>query len=280
MGGPTDEELARLVAEGRAAWPQLRIPDEQFVGYLRERVDPQLPLAEQPLRAQLGDLYLACGCASGDSDAIAAFGDRYGSELVRLFARPNRRGTDAADLVQALLEHLFVRVGNRKPRIAEYLGRGSLRTWLRVVALRLRMNAERGRAGKEAALPTPAQAMLPDAWDLELEYVKERYRHAFREAFAWAMNELEARDRGLLRLHVVHGLSATAIAGVFGVHRATAKRWLAGVREQLLERTRGRMRDAAQLDGRELDSVMELIGSRLEASVRRCLDSRVESSKA
>jgi RNA polymerase sigma-70 factor (ECF subfamily) len=276
VGAPTDEELAGLVGEARAAWPQLRIADERFVAYLRERIDPALPIDEQPLRAHLGDLYLTCGCAHGDSDAIAAFGERYGGELVRLFARPNRRGTDAADLVQALLEHLFVRVADRTPRIAEYLGRGSLRTWLRVVALRLRINVERGRSGKEAALPTPAQAMLPEAWDLELEYVKERYRLAFREAFAWAMSGLDARDRGLLRLHVVHGLSATAIAGVFGVHRATAKRWLASVREQLLERTRGRMREATRLDGRELDSVMDLIGSRLEASVRRCLDSSVE----
>ena len=52
-------------------------------------------------------------------------------------------------------------------------------------------------------------------------------RRANPEAFAKAIAGLDARERGLLRLHVVHGLSATAIAGVFGVHRATAKRWLA-----------------------------------------------------
>ncbi|HWB80343.1 MAG TPA: sigma-70 family RNA polymerase sigma factor [Nannocystaceae bacterium] len=270
------EDFAALASEASAAWPELRLPEDRFVAYLRERIDPALPLAEQPLRAHLGDLWLACGCAHGDSNAIAAFGARYGGELVRLFARPDRRGTDASDLVQGLLEHLFVRTPDRAPRISEYLGRGSLRTWLRVVALRLRINAERGRAGKEAALPTPAQAMLPDSWDFELEYVKERYRESFREAFGHAIAGLDARDRGLLRLHVVHGLSATAIAGVFGVHRATAKRWLASVREQLLERTRAQMAELARLDQRELDSVMGLIGSRLEASVRRFLDSSVE----
>jgi RNA polymerase sigma-70 factor (ECF subfamily) len=270
------EDLGALVREAQAAWPSLRQPEDRFVLYLRSRLDPALPLDEQPLRTHLPDLWLACGCAHGDSDAIAAFGARYGGELVRLFARPDRRGTDASDLVQGLLEHLFVRTPDRAPRISEYLGRGSLRTWLRVVALRLRINTERGRSGKEAALPTPVQAMLADSHDVELEYVKERYRQSFREAFGHAIAGLDARDRGLLRLHVVHGLSATAIAGVFGVHRATAKRWLAAVREQLLAQTRTQMAELARIDDRELDSVMDLIGSRLEASVRRFLDSSAE----
>jgi RNA polymerase sigma-70 factor (ECF subfamily) len=281
-----DLDLAALVDEARAAWPQLSLADELFVAYLRERLEPGVAVADQPLRPYVGDLYLACACATGASPAIGAFRARYGRDLAALFDRPQRRGVDAADLVQSLLEHLFVGDGERPPRITEYRGRGSLRTWLRVVALRRRLNAERGRAVEhEVALEDfhggpsapnafggPVEVGPSEVWNAELEYLKAHYRQAFRVAFADAVAGLDPRDRGILRLHVVHGLSATGIAGAFGVHRATAKRWLATVRGQLLEATRKRLAGALAVDAGELDSIMQLIGSRLDASVRRCLE--------
>jgi RNA polymerase sigma-70 factor (ECF subfamily) len=265
-------DLGELLAEARAAWPRLRLPDESFVAHLRERLEPNVPIADQPLRPYAADLFLACACASGDSHAIEAFRGRYARDLAAVFDRPQRRGLDVADLVQSLHEHLFVGEAGRPPRINEYRGRGSLRTWLKVVALRRRLNSERGKATKqEISLDDPADAGPSEVWDAELEYLKAHYRQAFRTAFADAVVELDPRDRGILRLHVVHGLSATGIAGAFGVHRATAKRWLAGVRSHLLEATRRRLEGALAVDAGELDSIMQLIGSRLEASVRRCL---------
>jgi RNA polymerase sigma-70 factor (ECF subfamily) len=266
------DELDALVSEGRAAWPRLRLADEIFAAHLRERLEPGIPIADQPLRPYVADLYLACACATGDSHAIEAFRARYARDLAAVFDRPQRRGLDAADLVQSLHEHLFVQQGDQPPRILEYRGRGSLRTWLKVVALRRRLNSERGKATKQEVSLEPSADVGPsEVWDAELEYLKAHYRQAFRAAFADAVVALDPRDRGILRLHVVHGLSATGIAGAFGVHRATAKRWLAGVRGQLLEATRQRLEGALAVDAGELDSIMQLIGSRLDASVRRYL---------
>jgi RNA polymerase sigma-70 factor (ECF subfamily) len=269
-------DVGELLDEARRAWPGIRIADEAFAGWLRERIDPDADADRG--RDHVGDLYLACACANGNADAIDAFRSTYARDLAALFDRPHRRGVDPSDLVQALHEHLFVGDAERPPRISEYRGRGSLRTWVRVVALRLRLNAERGRSGKEAQLGESSREALAEGWDVELEYLKAHYRQAFRVAFAEAIAELEPRDRGILRLHVVHGLSATGIATAFGVHRATAKRWLASVRARLLEATRRRLGGALEVEASELDSIMDLIGSRLEASVRRCLEPEVEAA--
>ena len=69
----------------------------------------------------------------------------------------------------------------------------------------------------------------------------------------------------------MHGVSSTDIAGLFGVHRATAKRWLADAREALLVGTK---RELAARVGRgveELDSILRLIESRLDLSLRLVL---------
>ncbi|MCA9656484.1 MAG: hypothetical protein H6712_33415 [Myxococcales bacterium] len=94
---------------------------------------------------------------------------------------------------------------------------------------------------------------------MELSYLRANDREAFARAFETATESLQTRERNLLRLNVVHGVSGTAIATMYGVHRATAKRWLAAARQTLLERTREELQRALGLDSEELRSVMGLI---------------------
>jgi RNA polymerase sigma-70 factor (ECF subfamily) len=140
-----------------------------------------------------------------------------------------------------------------------------------VVATRLRVDMQRRRSDRHDSLGARDE-LLDDDDDPELEYFKRHYREAFRTAFAAALAGLDARERTLLRLHVVHGRSATGIADVYRVHRATAKRWLADIRARLLRDTCARLQQALAVDAAELESIMRLIGSRLEASVRAHLD--------
>ena len=55
------------------------------------------------------------------------------------------------------------------------------------------------------------------------------------------------------------------------MHRATAKRWIARVRKTVHDTTRAKLRAALHIDSDELDSIMGLIESRLEASIHRVL---------
>jgi RNA polymerase sigma-70 factor (ECF subfamily) len=270
MAVDSSTALAAAVAQARAAWPGVDLPDEAFAAYLGERVDVGDP--DALARVHVADLYLACGCACQDERAIAAFMAAFGRDLRAIFADPQVAGVDAEDLGQRVAAHLLAREGDAPPRIAEYAGRGTLRSWLRVVAVRTRLNAERRPGQQHDPLPSAAAARLVDSPDPELDWLKARYREAFRAALAGALAALEPRERNLLRLQVVHGLSATAIAGLHRVHRATAKRWLARVRTRVLETTRDALKHSLRIHTEELDSIMGMIGSRLDASVRHWLD--------
>jgi len=219
----------------------------------------------------VGDLLLACACVHGDSSALAAFHATLSGDLAAVFARSPARGSDVSDLRQLLDVHLFIADGARIPRITEYRGVGSLRTWVRVVATRLVLNAGRRKNLHDDELTSQVERGFGDHADLELEWLKDHYRAAFRDALTTALGMLPAADRALLRLCVVHGLSATGIAAVYRVHRATAKRWIARVRKLVHDTTRAQLLAALRIDTPELDSIMGLIDSRLEASVRRAL---------
>jgi RNA polymerase sigma-70 factor (ECF subfamily) len=191
--------------------------------------------------------------------------------LTNVLRWAHTRGSDPQDLRQQLDIRLFVAEGGAAPRIAEYRGVGSLRTWLRVVATRLLLNTGRRKTDRPEALTSRMEEALGDAQDVELEWLKERYRTAFRASLARALSDLPPSDRTLLRLCVVNGLSATGVAELYRVHRATAKRWLARIRGDVLAATREHLRATLHIESEELDSILGMIGSRLEASVRRCL---------
>jgi RNA polymerase sigma-70 factor (ECF subfamily) len=269
-----DARLRQAIDAARAAWPGVELPAEAFVEYLADRIDPEADAAAALARLCLPDLWLACACARGQPGSIAAFEQAFAAELRRAFTGGKARGLDADDLRQHLRERLFVERDGRCARIASYTGEGPLRAWVRVAATRLRIDSERRRWDLQTDLPSErgagALAAAADD-DVELAYLKANVREAFARAFEAATAELSPRERNLLRLHVVHDVSGTALATMYGVHRATAKRWLASAREALMQRTREHLQAALGVDTMELRSAMDLARSRLELSLARVL---------
>lgn len=277
-GGRSAPELAGWIAglltRGRAAWPELAVSDEAFVDHLAGL--PGAGEADGP-GAQLhaDDLMLACACRLGDVRAIQAFVHRHGATLRAVFNDPRASGVDAVDLQQQFLQRMFVGVADRRPKIWDYAGRGSLASWVKIAAIRLRIDSERRLSDKVDPLTTREQDDLPldgIADDPELKLLKHEYRAAFRVVFTAALAELTPHERNLLRQSIVHGLSATQIARLHGIHRSTAKRWLADIRDGLLARTRAGLMADLGIDRAEFHSIMKLIQSRLDVSLCRHLD--------
>lgn len=256
----------------RRAWPGVALADEGFIEALHARAaaDPDPIAALAPLCTD--DLYLACASARGDTAALAAFQRSYGGELTHAFARLATGGSDPEDLRQLLLTRLFVAADGRPPKIVEYSGRGSLRAWLKVVALRLRIDHERRKRDRRDGFTSDERLVdVSIGDDPELAHLKHHYRAEFREAFAAALALLTPEQRALLRLQAVEGLSATDIARIYNVHRATGKRWLADVRAHLVAETSRLL--AARLGDRgiALASIVRLIRSDLDVSLCRQL---------
>jgi len=175
-------------------------------------------------------------------------------------------------LLQSRRRGLFVGDETRAPRMADYGGRGDLRGWLRVTAVRAALKVLR-KDKREVPLEEGAllEAEATSA-DPEMAYVKELYRAQFRAAFQAALDSLEDREKALLKQHVVDGLSVDRLGDLHQVHRATAARWVAAAKEKLLERTREHFKQSVKMDDSECESVLRLVRSQLDGTIRRRLE--------
>jgi RNA polymerase sigma-70 factor (ECF subfamily) len=260
--------LALAAAEARGRWPGVALADDAFAQYVADRLDPERAAAASLAEMELADLWLACACSTGDAPAIAAFERTFAAELDHAFARLKTRATDSDDLRQRLLARLFLGDGVQPPRIVGYSGFGKLRAWVRVAATRLRIDTERVLSDRHDVEPPAMQGgppPVPD--DPELAYLRAHYEAHFLAALGAAFAGLEPRARMLLRQHLVHRISSTDIAGLFGVHRATAKRWLADARARLLDATKAELAARVGTPVDELGSILRLIESRLDVSL-------------
>lgn len=245
----------------RAAWPQITLQDEVFDAYVAEREAPASP-------ERAADLFVACAASRGDGAAIAALEARYFGDLARALAKTGLDAADVAEVLQQLRAFLFVKTGDAPPRIVEYKGRGDLGGWLRVTAVRLGSKLRR-KTKREVPLDDGGAAMLDGpGLDPEVGYLKEAYRAQFAEAFKEALRALPARERLLLQQHLLDGLSIDEIGGLHGVHRATAARWVSKAKDDLLADARERFAARVGVSKRECDSVLRMVESRLDVTLR------------
>jgi RNA polymerase sigma-70 factor (ECF subfamily) len=212
------------------------------------------------------DLAWARSLAAGDREALA----RYERELVPMIeAQLRRRGLadDAiADVQQILRTRLFVGEGDG-PAIARYEGRGALKSWVLVSALREAVRV-RQKTSREPPVDDEALIALADRADAGPPSVdKQRYQDAFKVAFRSALAALSARDRVLLRMHVLDGLTIDQIGALQGVHRATAARWIERAREEVSRNVRRELMKELGMDPFETDEILEWVQSRVELSL-------------
>jgi RNA polymerase sigma-70 factor, ECF subfamily len=271
-----DRRLWTLVAEGRAAWPELAVDAVHVVEFVARQVTPDL--AEAALDGlRPADLYLACGCARQLPHAIAAFDRDYMREVDIALARMRIAAPRVADVKQLVRQRLFVGGGTAGAptspgKIAEYGGRGDLRRWVRSVAVRTCLNDL--RKGKREILVDDDQLIAQHAIaadDPEVEYMKRTYASEFKAAFSEALGGLGAREQTLLRYHHVDGLNIDEIGAIYRVHRVTAFRWLEKAKEILVRGTLDTLRARLRLPADELESVLRMIRSQIHLSLVRHL---------
>ncbi|MEZ4364301.1 MAG: hypothetical protein R3B48_29270 [Kofleriaceae bacterium] len=257
---------ADLLERARREHPSAWLSDEEFLAHARAFAATETELAA--LRA--GDLYLACACARGVSEALAALEQTYLTR-VRAYVSTVALPPEALDEVtQRLRARLLVPQDGRPPRIATYSGRGSLGGWLRVTAVRLARDLVRATRHHEPAEDEVDPATLGP----EVAYWKSAYGDVVSRAVQDALAGLEDEPRTLLKLHYVDGLSIDQVGLAFGKSRATGARMLAGARQTLLASIRTRLVGALGVRAEEVDSLLALVRSRLDLSLGRAFGGR------
>ncbi len=261
-----DAAIDRVIETARAAWPGIELDDDVFLAFVAERTHGPVLAALERLPA--ADLYLVCACARHDPAALRAFDASFVGE-VEPALRQSGLFPDLVDEVkQRLRIKLLMATDGHPPRILDYMGRGGLHGWLRVIAVREGLNAM--RADRRALAANLSDVPLVSG-DPALEHVKARYRVEFRQAIAEAAATLEPRERNVLRQYYLDGFTFEALAGMYRVHLATVARWVEKAREALFSATRRVLVTRMNIPRDDIDSVLRLIESQLEVSARDLL---------
>jgi RNA polymerase sigma-70 factor, ECF subfamily len=251
------EAIRRALAEH----PDLRVAEDVLAAHIDARRERGARLDH------VGELVLACAAGRGDAAAVRELERLIAPDVEAAARRVDREPAFADEVRQVLRVRLFVRDGERV-RIDDYAGRGPLRGWVAITALRVALNAKRGA---RPASPDILAELVSSEADPELRHLKTLYRAEFREALEAALLALPERPRALLRLSFVDGLRMNQLARLYDVHETTAARWVARAAADVAEDTRRRLSARLALSASSLDSVARMVLSNLDFSIARVL---------
>lgn len=278
--------LDEFVRSAKAAWPSWPVSSAsassaagdaetgfaKFVGaILTGAAGPTEAGKEATLEnLRAGDLWLAYHAGLGYPPAVAALEATCFADLDKILRARRADAAESEEVVQRLRHRLLVAGPGEPPRILTYSGRGELRAWVRVAAVRAWLNMKRESPKHEVA--QASDALVDEAsTDLELELLKGKYRELFRRVFLQAVEALGPSTRLLLKLHYIDRLSMEEVGKILGVHRLTVLRRLERVRQELSESTKERLEVELRLSAPDVESVLRLIQSRLDVSLQQVL---------
>ncbi|HKU38314.1 MAG TPA: sigma-70 family RNA polymerase sigma factor [Polyangiales bacterium] len=243
--------------------PTVRVGEAAWLSYVRARELAELPADDE----LVDDLFVACGCTLGAAGALESFDARFHA-LIEQVARSFDPAPHFCDEVkQELRRTLFVSTSAAGPRIAQFAGRGPLASWVVTIAKRIALRLKKGQAERRYAREDALAQQLSPERDVEWAWLAGRYRDAIERALTLALRQLSTRDRMILRLHTVRGLTMGVIARMYGVSQPTVSRWMRDAREQVQRAVLAAVSDECHCEDHELESIVRLVQSQLELSV-------------
>jgi RNA polymerase sigma-70 factor, ECF subfamily len=262
---------ASAIERGRIAWPGCTVSQEEMMRIAIAR------LASPPVGVGPGldaldgaELYIGVACVRGDRAAIAGFRACYFDPLVSSLQRMGLGSAQLDDVWQAMCDRLLVGRSGELPRILRYAGRGELRGLVRVAATRMAINWQQ-RESQRSSGDNWLDHLPADHSDPELHAIKLQHRRELKEELEAAIADLSARERMMLRLHLVQRMGIDAVAALCSVHRATAARSIARAKEMLAGRVRARLMERWKIADADLPALKVLVDSQVDLSLQRLL---------
>lgn len=245
----------------RGRWPHVALSFDAFCRHLDS-------LGLESLPPQTEALFLCAACLAGDAAAYRELDREFLSRARGAIARINANPEFVNETLQTVRQDLLM---PPEPKLAKYTGRGSLEGWLRIVAGREALDQVRrdqGARRRSAHVIRDMAVLLPDAARPESELARREHTPAVRQALAEALAALPIRDRSLLRLHFAQGLGIDVLGRMYGVHRATAARWLVRIRQRVLSRVKANLQQRlGNIPDGDLASLVRALRSDMSASL-------------
>jgi RNA polymerase sigma factor (sigma-70 family) len=252
----------------RAEADRFRVPREMFAQALEASVakafagqQPDRKAVEQYLqRLHLGDLALACACASGDEEAWDYFVRTYRPGLYRSAESIDRSG-GGRDLADSLYADLYgIPAGAVRRSLFRYFhGRSSLATWLRSVLVQRHIDLVRERRrvdqlqdGDVLRAPEPLQADVAE---------RRQFVAIMRTALVHALSGLLPDDRLRLSCYYARRMTLAQIGRLLGEHEATVSRQLARARTAVRQSVESELHRLHGLDDRAIAECVESVAA-------------------
>ena len=267
--------VAGYFEHGRSAWPAIDLDIDTFRRYFARHASERIPGDDRA-----ADMYLACACGYGVDGAVGALEHAFSRDIASAVASINPSPSFVEEALQVTRLRLFTRSGPAPGAIADYAGRASLRSWLRTVFVRSAISMRRRKAEQRHEPVTDQSDQRLARSGPEFEYLLRRYKEVFEDAIRSAIETLSPKERMLLRLSVVEGMSVDQLGAAYRVGRSTAARWIAAARATLFERARREVHEQVLVTSSELDSLATALRSQFEVNVGDLLRSRKADSVA
>lgn len=260
---PLAPAIDRALEDVRTRWPHLVVGRDALAARVRHLVGE--PAAEAELASlALVDLAWAVALGAGDAGALELFERDVLGALDGALSRIDREASFADAVRQELRVKLLVGEGETGPRIAAYAGRGPLKHWVIVAAIRLAYDLKRRRGEHEDASDEIDAAIFDDA---ERAYVRSESRALLKQWMEEGLRALDDKRRGVLHLYFVEDVPSEAIARMYGVHRGTVARWLDEARESVRTHLRRRALATPGMGPEGVDSLLRAADGHLSLSL-------------
>jgi RNA polymerase sigma-70 factor, ECF subfamily len=271
----TCQDAAHFVASaGMARWPELTVDRVALARYLAET--PGVPTLSPTLGAER---CLAFACAVGVPHAAEIFQKCYVEAIDGGARSVDASHAHVEEVRQHVLELLFVGSPPSGPRIAQYKGQGPLGAWLRTTAKRVALRMSTAEKAERLVSEDALANELADSCDQELALLRTHYSGIFRHALAEALRELPARDRMLLQLSLVGGISTGRIGRMYQLNQSTISRQLQRAACKTLEIVRRRLQADLGIVSEEVESLLAIVRSHIEMTLS-CFEDVPESDSS
>ena len=250
----TGDTVSEIETQAALRWPTIRCRSAGLVQHAEA-----LGVSNAQLSEWGQDLLLAFACAEQQRAALLVFDAEYLSRVATSISRLDRSPDFLDEATQQLRERLLA---PPTIRIRSYAATGPLLSWVRVVAVRVGLDLKRHESKH-------SHRALADCLVQEFDVAPSdtgRYREVLESSIRMVFQQLEVRERNLIRLHYVDGLSIDRLGSMYSVHRATAARWLAATRDRIFENVADEVKAQLNLSPSEFRSVLGLVRSYLDAS--------------
>ncbi len=219
------------------------------------------------LDASVGDLTLVWAALEGRATALAEV-DRL---IEGLSKRAAGRAIEPAELAQRVRTRLLVAARGAEARLGTYDGRGRFKSWLWTAVKLELLQATRG-AGQAPAEELDALTHLATSDPSpEARARSKKDSRLVSKSLQVALEALDAKERTLLRMRFVDGVSTEELGRAFSVHRTTAQRWIEAAQARLLAAMRVHLGREARLEADDVDALVNDVAQSISLRLSQVL---------